>query len=504
MNMQKTFFCLGLAGCSFATLQAHAAEAPQAASSTVTRVSSIRVAQAFADHMILQRNHAIPVWGTAKPGAEITIRFGNQTRQTRAGSDGVWNVHLDAMPACDKPQDLTLTEENGASRVITDVLVGDVWLGSGQSNMAWSMDMVAKTTDFRAEALEQVQKDIAGAANPLIRLYSGKWEVCSPTSVLTTSAVGYYFSLEVQRNQHIPVGFIKAAIGGSRIEPWISAGDFAACDALKEESAQWEAVKNPGERVGFLYDRVVAPWTRFPIRGILWYQGESNVAKGDTPLGYATKMALLIQSWRRAWGLETLPFYWVQLSPVAYTRGADPGRLPAFQEVQRRMLSLPHTGMAMTADVDDGRPGDLHPRNKWDVGRRLWRVAAWNVYGKKEMVPCGPLYKGLKTEGKNAVISFEHAGTGLVAHGGERLWGFELRDETGPWVAAEATIRGTEVVLQHADISKPAAARYNWHESAKRSLYNREGLPASPFCSEETLPVRSERPPGDSPPLQGR
>ena len=449
--------------------------------------AAVRPASIFTDHMVLQRDAAIPIWGTAKPGATVTVRFGDQQPTGLAQADGTWTVVLDPMPASDRPRELILADGHGEPKVIADVVVGDVWLGSGQSNMAWSMKQVLETKDFRPEVVERLQAEVAAADQPLIRFFNRGWKVCTPQSAPTASAVGFYFSLEVLHDQKVPVGFIQAAIGGSRIEPWISEEAFATCEAVNDELPAWKTMENPGERVGFCYGRVIEPWTRFPIKGILWYQGESNVAKGDIPARYAAKMRLLIESWRAAWGRADLPFYWVQLSPVAYTRGNEPDRLPAFQDAQRRVLALPRTGMAMTADVDDGAAGDLHPRNKWDVGRRLWRWAAWDTYGHKEIVPSGPLFQRLAIEGNEAVVFFQHVGPGLKVRDDGSLTGFEVRGEDGIYHPATALIRGTEVVVRSPEVPRPVAVRYNWHETAKRSLFNRDGLPASPFSSEASI-----------------
>ena len=467
---------------------------------SATAVAAIKTPSCFSDHMLLQRDQVVPVWGTAKPGATVAVSFADQRQTAVAEADGKWQVQLKPMPASDQPRDLTLAEDGGASKVVfTDVLVGDIWLGAGQSNMAWTMQHVLDTKEFKPEVLARVQQEVTEANHSSIRLYypprlpaydGNKWLVCSPETVLHCSAVGYYFVREVLRDQKVPVGFISAGISGSRIEPWISSEAFGSSEVFKGQitSGTSGAPTIDGEPIQNLYNRCMRHWPPFALKGILWYQGESNILKGDKPSRYAAKMELLIKSWREAWGRKDLPFYFVQLPWVSYSKtkssNATPETLPTYQDIQRRLLCLPHTGMAMTADEDDGRPGDLHPRNKWEVGRRLWLWAAWDTYGKKQTVPSGPLFKRLEARDQQAVLFFDHVGSGLMARDNKPLTGFEIRGQDGVYYPGNAAIRGSEVVVSNPQVQRPVAVRYNWNESAARSLFNKEGLPASPFSTE--------------------
>ncbi len=455
---------------------------------------AVKPAQIFSDHMVLQRDQLVPVWGTATPGAPVSVTFGDQRKTAVAAADGQWRVTLDPMPACDKPRDLILEEGNSEAKVVIgDVLMGDVWLGSGQSNMAWTMEQV-QASKSNAAAWQQIQKEIDEAPDPRLRLFhSGKdpranaWQVCSRETVPLNSAVGYCFAREVVRGQQVPVGFITAALGGTPIENWISREAFRNSEAFKAESPANAPVVIDGLTAGVFYDSCIRPWASFALKGILWYQGENNLMKGDSPSRYSAKMELLISSWRKAWGREDLPFYYVQLSQMAYSKGKDskitPEALPAFQDLQRRLLALPHTGMAMTADAEPYF-GLLHPINKWDVGQRLWLWAARDCYGRKDVVPSGPLYKRMEVRDGKAVLFFDYVGGGLVTHDNELLSGFQIRGEDGVYHPGTAAIAGQQVVVSNPNVKQPAAVRYNWDEMARRSLFNREGLPASPFCTE--------------------
>ena len=488
------------------------------ASSLTSAVAALKLPACFSDHMVLQREQVVPVWGTATAGATVTVSFGGQSKKAVTGADGKWRVELQPMPACDQGRDLVL-EGDGGKLLLTDVLVGDVWFGAGQSNIAWTMQHVLDTKDFKPEVLERAKQEVAEASLPSLRLFypprlpahdGNKWVQCSPETVLHSSAVGYYFSREVLRDQKVPVGFITAGVSGSRIEPWISLETFKGSELFRGTITSGSSGKPmvDGGEIQNLYERCISPWIPFALRGILWYQGESNILKGDKPSRYGAKMELLIGSWRQAWGREDLPFYFVQLPWFNYSKGKDTGAtpqtLPTYQELQRRLLRLPHTGMAMTADQDDGRPGDLHPRNKWDVGRRLWLWAAWDSYGKKQIVPSGPLFKGLEVRAGQAILFFDHVGSGLSSRDGAPLTGFELRGDDGVYYPASATIQGAEVLVSSPQVQQPVAVRYNWTEAAPRSLFNKEGLPASPFSSEPSVADPLPRNPASGEALQAQ
>jgi sialate O-acetylesterase len=316
--------------------------------------------------MVLQRDKPLPIWGWADPGEEVTVTLGPATASTRADDKGNWKVTLPAQKADGKAHHLTVAGKNKVD--LEDVLIGEVWVGSGQSNLEWSLS-----------ATKGAKEATAAADHPKIRLFhvpkvrtkepardvKASWKVYSPSTVGSFSGVLYYFGLRLHKELGVPVGLINSSWGGSAIEPWTVAGKTS----------------------GGMYNGMIAPLQPFAIRGVIWYQGESNVGNG---LAYREKMEALSKGWRRVWGAD-LPFSFVQIAPWSRY---GPGRLPPLWEAQVATLKLPHTGMVVTTDLVDDI-NDIHPRNKKDVGNRLALWALAKVYGKKGIVYSGPLYKGM-------------------------------------------------------------------------------------------------------------
>lgn len=484
----------------------------------VTARADVKLPAIFGDHMVLQRDTAVPVWGTAAPGEEITVSIAGQTATTKAAADGKWSVKLAKLSTAGPN---TLTVKGANTLTYSDVLVGEVWLGSGQSNMAMQVS--------RAKDYEQEQ---AAAKFPLIRMFTegspaantaqttgkGEWVICSPENVGRFSATAYFFGREIHRSLNVPVGLINSSVGGTPIESWIAPETQQAAPELKAffeaarkpakpvdpaqakakfeaDTAKWKeaaakakaegkpAPKRPvdpasvAERkgnVGGLFNGKIAPLIPYAIRGALWYQGEANSTPEKAVL-YRAQLSLLVTDWRARWGYN-FPFAWVQL-PNFGGAGRD---WPLVREAMLQTLKLKDTGMAITIDL--GEEKDIHPKNKQDVGRRLAAWALGTVYGQK-LATSGPLPAGHQVRGSEVVLSFTHTDGGLVAKGGE-LKGFVIAGEDQQWKPATARIEGGKVIVSHPDVKQPVAVRYAWENWPTCNLYNGAGLPASPFRTD--------------------
>lgn len=416
--------------------------------------ADVKLPAVIDSHMVLQRERPLPIWGWADPGEEVTVTLDSQSASAKADDKGRWKVTLKAVKADGKPHTMTIAGKNKI--VLEDLLIGEVWLGSGQSNMQWSIDQSQKR-----------EEHTAAADKPLIRLFNvplvqnskpaddvkAQWTVCSPKTIGSFSAVLYHFGVRLQKELDVPVGLINASWGGSRIEPWI----------VEEKTS------------GGMYNGMIAPVHPFALRGFTWYQGESNVGEG---MKYRDKMESLIKGWRRVWDAD-LPFYHVQIAPYS---GYGPDLLPPLWEAQVASLKIPGTGMVVCTDLVDNI-ADIHPGNKQPYGDRLALWALAKNYGKKDLVYSGPLFKGIKIEGAKIRVSFAHVGGGLEARGGKALSEFEIAGKDGKFVPAEATIDGKTVVVQAQGVAEPTQVRYGWRNTANPNLMNREGLPASPFRS---------------------
>lgn len=406
--------------------------------------------------MVVQQDQPVRIWGTGDGGESVNVSLGDETKSAVADDKGRWLVELSPQEADGKPRKITVKATNEI--VLDDVLVGEVWIGSGQSNMEWPL----KATQGATEA-------IAAAAHPNIRLFhvpkvqkpepavdvSATWKVCTPENIPTFSAVLYYFGKELHDELNVPIGLINSSWGGSPIEPW--------------------TIKNGNS--GGMYNGMIAPLTNVSVRGSIWYQGETNVLRKNG-LAYAGRMKDLIEGWRKAFRNPALAFHFVQIAP--WSGRYETGQLPALWEAQVASLKIPHTGMAVTTDLVDNI-GDIHPRNKKDVGHRLSLWALAKNYGRSELVYSGPLYKSMKVDGSTVRLSFAHAGDGLKSSDGKPLTEFQIAGKDGVFVPATAEIDG-KTVLVHADgIAEPAHVRFGWHKVAMPNLVNSAGLPASPF-----------------------
>lgn len=475
---------------------------------TVSHAAEVRVAGIFADHMVLQCEHPVRIWGWADEGDKVTVTFADQTAKTSADEQGAWSVTLQPLAASVQGRPLRV-ESGRQSVVIDDILVGEVWHASGQSNMAMTVDAVSRE-------LDAAQTDIVAANLPAIRFsrihasesseplndlgQQATWTVCTPETVSRFSAVAFYFAQRLHAELGVPIGIIDSSRGGTPIEPFIPKTAFNAHPTLKRElelgdqgdlDGIWKLpggvrARDANWLPGRLFHSRIAPIRLFTVRGAIWYQGESNCGVQEDPRDYQHKMRALIKGWRQALENEELPVYFVQLPGS----GAGDG-WPYLREQQRLATDLPNTGMVVTVDIDGA---GIHPPNKIDVGQRLARWALAKDHGRK-IAFSGPMFDRQDIIGDKAVLHFRHAKNGLMVANKEglaapqetpdtQLANFEMIDESGIWQPAKAKIEGKTIVVTSADVSSPIAVRYAYSVTPDNcNLYNREGLPASPFCT---------------------
>lgn len=420
----------------------------------------------FTDHMVLQRDVPAPVWGTAEAGTRVEVALAGRRKSAVADADGRWKLALDPMPA-GGPYELAI-----GPRVLRDVWVGEVWLCSGQSNMAWPVRLSAEP-----------EREIAAAKHPRIRFFTvpqrvsdapqmdveGAWRVCDPGTIATFSAVAYHFARELRETEDVAFGLIHAAVGATRAQAWVSPAALATVP-------KFQPVPNDPIPSSGLYHGMIAPLIPYATRGTIWYQGEGNVG---SPFVYRDLFPALIRSWREAWGRGDTPFLYVQLA--GHLKRREPGAESYWaylRESQAAALALPKTGMATAVDIGDEL--DIHPKNKREVGRRLALAARAIAYGKKDVVFSGPVFESLRLDGSALRVSFRHAGGGLLAKGGAPK-GFALAGADQRCVWAEAKIEGEHVRVWSPEVPKPLELRYAWADNPEGTLTNREGLPALPF-----------------------
>ena len=459
----------------------------------------------FGDNMVLQQQQAVPVWGWSSPGAEVTVKFSGQSKATRAGADGKWLVKLGKLKASAEPQSLVI--ESVETKNFTNILVGEVWLASGQSNMEKPIGKrPGQKPTFNAEA------ELAAANYPHIRIFkiekalsatpltdlgtNSGWLACSSNSLdgIQFSAAAYFFGREIHTNLNVPVGLVESSWGGTRIEPWTPPVGFEKIPPLAKLAVPVVgANKISNTRPMAIYNAMIAPLAGFALRGALWYQGESNLMGTNADNNYRLypdMMAALVGGWRQIWGEGDFPFYFVQIAPFKYYGGKNrrvnsPEMLPEFWTLQSRAArQIKNTGMVVTTDLVDD-VNDIHPRDKASVGHRLALLALNKTYGEK-VVSSGPVFRKMKIFGSKIVLKFDRADGGLVSRDGQPLTWFTIAGADGKFVPAAAKIAGDTVEVSAAGIEKPVAVRFAWDETAQPNFCNAAGLPAEPFRTDES------------------
>lgn len=493
---------------------------------TLAAQADVTVASLFQDHAVLQRDQPVPVWGLAEAGERVTVEFRGQSVSATADSAGNWQVKLQPMKASAEPAALVVRGKNMLT--ISDILTGEVWLASGQSNMEW-----------RVEQADAAPKEIAAAKHPLIRHFdvpnlvaespktttAGSWVVCSPETAGKFSAVAYYFARDFQAAAGVPVGIINSTWGGTPVESWMSAATLGTQPAFRAPLDRWQqtiadypqkktefdaalpvwekddaaalangkpqqtafrkanpkprAPRGPGHHwtPASLYNGMIAPLVPYAFSGAIWYQAESNA---DYPAEYAALFSAMIKQWRAEWGRE-FPFYFVQIANFNGTPSdRAPGQWAWLRDAQAQALALPATGMAVTIDI--GTPENIHPKNKQDVGRRLSLIARHELLGESVEFS-GPQFVRSETVGTSLRLTFTHA-AGFNS-GKQVPADFLVAGEDHVFHPADARIEGETVVVTSKAVAKPVAVRYAWSNAPTATLRNGAGLPASPFRSDD-------------------
>lgn len=485
--------------------------------------AELKLPAVIGDHMVLQQKLANPIWGWDRPGTKVTVAFAGQTHTATAGGDGRWSVKLNPVAASATPQ--TLTISGSSKRTLADVLVGEVWMCSGQSNMQWSM---AQTYTGDLEAAGANRRTLRIVSVPQVGTqenqtdFKGQWEVADPENVKGFSAIGYLYGRYLHDILGVPVGLIDNAWGGSAAEAWVrretlereprfaalmattrqreadrlapkGRGDFAAqqekfkADAAKAKAAGRPTPRPPVDwltgnaRPGNIFAGVVHPTLGYGIKGVIWYQGESNAGRAWE---YRELFPFMIEQWRKEQGQGDFPFYWVQLADYK-AEPAKPGDSDwaELREAQTRTLRLPNTGQAVIIDLGEGR--DIHPRNKYDVASRLVRWALAKDYGRSFPYR-SPELKAATFAGRTATVTLDCFGSSLRAFDVVEARGFAVCGEDRVWHWATGKIVGKDQVEVTSDqVAKPVAVRYAWADNPVCNLFSAEGLPVTPFRSDD-------------------
>ena len=491
----------------------------------ITAHAYVKPHSLFTDNMVLQRGMAVPVWGWADDGESVTVEFMKQKVSTQA-ENGKWMVRLKSLKA-GGPSTMTIQGKNTVT--LHNVLVGDVWMGSGQSNMQFAVQSAnnataeIRTADYPRIRLYDVPRVVAGKPQETV---DAVWKECNPNTVPGFSAALFYFGRYLHQALDVPIGLVHTSWGGTPAESWTTWETLAANDdfrpivdrweksvadyhqnmsALGDRVRKWmddaEAAEDAGKpvpanpkielpqdprrspwRPAGLYNQMIAPLIPYAIKGAIWYQGESNAGRSYQ---YRTLFPAMIQDWRKQWGQGDFPFFFVQLANFQARRNADPpwnSGWAELREAQSMTLSLPKTGMAVIIDIGEAR--DIHPRNKQDVGKRLALSALKVAYG--ENIPfSGPIYKSMNMDKNSIRLQFDYVYGGLMTPYNEKLKGFWIAGEDKQFVAADAEIDGKSVVVHSSVVSHPTAVRYGWEDNPDCNLYNDANLPASPFRTDD-------------------
>jgi len=471
--------------------------------------ADVKMPNIFGNHMVLQQGQKNRVWGLADPGEPIVVSIDKQTQKTTAGADGRWMVQLDPL-SVGGPHELSV--QGKTTIKFTDVLVGEVWICSGQSNMQWSVnasnDPDLERSAARFPKLRMVNIPQVGTQEPQWN-FNGNWQVCTPETVGNFSAVGYFFGRQLHQTLDVPVGLINNAWGGSACEAWIRRELLAADPKYKVMLDGW--VKNEAtfaelsgksdlnedqkktlnslrgqmsgnHRPANIYNGVLKSHLGYGIRGAIWYQGESNAGRAYQ---YRDLFPLMIESWRKEWGQGDFPFYWVQLADfMAEKPEPAESSWAELREAQTMTMSrLPNTGEAVIIDIGEGK--DIHPKNKVDVGRRLARWALAKDYGVK-IAHHSPQFKAMEKQDAKIVLSFEHVDGGWRPFDVNEPRGFAIAGADKKFVLAKATIlKDGRIEVASDQVPAPVAVRYAWADNPVCNMYSQAGLPLTPFRTDD-------------------
>ena len=475
-------------------------------------MAKVKLPTIISDNMVMQCGMKTPVWGSANPGEKIQIQLNGKTYYCTTDKTGCWRVKMDNLKP-GGPFEMTVTGTEN-KLIIHNVLIGEVWLASGQSNMEFGIQTelngqkaIQEATDSfirffyvpMAASLEE-KKEIDPVSSVSL---NAKWVVCSPETMAKNwawhgfSAVGYYFAQQIRKTTGTAIGMIGSYKGGTEAQTWISHSGFSLNPILpqylKEHQRLLDEAKTTDKKAdnkgpSNLYNAMISPICPFGIRGVIWYQGESNGDNLNEALEYKDIFPRLIKDWRKNWQQGNFPFLYVQL-PNFKKAAQTPseGNWAWVREAQSKTLSLPHTGMAVTIDLGD--PIDIHPKDKAEVGRRLALVANQQVY-KMNILASGPVYRSMKINNHEIWLTFSSIGSGLSVNG---LKGFGIAGTDGKFIWAKAEIKGDQVIVSNETISKPVAVRYDWGDNPSGNLANREELPASPFRTDNWIPETQKK-----------
>lgn len=451
----------------------------------ISALANVVLPRFVSDGMVLQRNVKIPVWGWADPGESVQIQFKGKTYHTKAGNDGKWAASLKSTEA-GGPYEMQIKGNNEIT--LHNILVGDVWICSGQSNMEFNIGAVK----------DKYASEIASSANPNIRQFlvtkktsfqpmdtvgAAQWKEANPANVLSFTAVGYFFARDLYEKYKVPIGLIHTSWGGTVAEAWTSTEGLQSFVNYAERAknlSSAEKVNLPNEPT-VLYNAMIAPLLPYAIKGAIWYQGESNAGKA---FEYQTLFPAMITDWRTKWNQGDFPFLFVQLANfMAVTPQPVESEWAELREAQSKTLSLKNTGMAVITDI--GEEKDIHPTNKKDVGKRLALAAEKVAYNDKKVVYSGPVYQSSKVEDNKIILKFSNTGTGLIAKDGGELKQFAIAGADKKFVWADAKIEGNHIIVSSDAVTNPVAVRYAWaNNPVEANFYNKEGLPASPFRTD--------------------
>lgn len=451
--------------------------------------ANVRLPAVIASNMVLQRQTTVSLWGWSDPGEKIyiTASWNNKKDSVTADGNAQWKLGI-ATPAAGGPYTLTIKGRNEI--VLTNVMIGEVWVCSGQSNMEWSS----------YQGVKQMLEELPKSANDQIRLFhipkttaatpqddcQGQWKVCGPESLKGFSAIGYFYAKKLQQELGVPVGIINSSWGGTPAEAWTTNEVMSSNETLKQAASKLAPTHGWPVEPARAFNAMISPITRFNIAGVIWYQGESNTKTNST---YQTLFTAMMADWRKQWQKE-FPFYFVQIAPFAY----DVSNIGALlREQQAKSLISPQTGMVVITDLVDNVK-DIHPQNKLDVANRLAKMALAETYKKEVGAYQSPAFKRMEVKGNQAILYFDHAPTGFMVKGNEKPSEFYIAGDDKTFLPADVKLEKDRIVVSNKAVSKPLAVRFAFSNTAMANVFSKEGLPIAPFRTDdwevEMVPVK--------------